>query len=390
MNKLFKFKNSVGDNNKKDKKAENDTVNKRATTSPQHQQIETTSNNLNNMNSIPRPSCSSSSSSGPFHRKFLKKSDKKSLAELIRRKRWRKVSRLLFSSELDGDELLASVEEETGLNCLSLACMMHPPLKIVLKIVDISPIIVTSENAQGRTPLHFAAGWGASPHVVSFLTAMNPEAATIHDDLGKTPLIMACQHMHPRRLSDTGNTFNDLDVGPQIEVIETLVFAAPGVVADEDSSGIDALGYLLSAQQSTTPAPILKYLKTATKIDKKIRAEDISEDGKLRIYDKVRKKMKPGCTTIWDQVNLTHQQERQMHKKLSIFLSIEEEVGLDKLPLTYLDKCYPQALYAAEHGFVASYHNSNRNGIPTFVEISANFKSENISECTLASCGTCA
>lgn len=382
MNKLLKFKNSR--DRRKDKIAENDTVYEVGKI-PQHQQLYKKETTVNlDMTSTPKPSFTSS---GPFHRKFLKKNDKKSLAELIRRKRWRKVSKLLFSTELNGDELLASVEEETGMDCLSLACMMHPPLKIVLKIVDLSPIIVTRRDAQGRTPLHIASGWGASPHVVSFLAAMNPDAATLHDDFGKTPLIMACQHMHPRRLSDTGNTFNDLDVGPKIEVIETLVFAAPGVVADEDSSGMDALGYL---SKESTPRPILKYLTQAKKIDEKIRAKDCSESGKLRIYDSVRNKLKPGCTTIWDQVNLTHQQELQMHKKLSIFLSVEEEVGLDQLPLKHLDKCYPQALYAAEHGLVASYINSTRSGIPPFIEITANLKSENISECTLASYGTCA
>lgn len=382
MKNPLKFKNSR--DNRKDKKAENDTVNE-VDKIPQHQQLDRKETTVNlGMNSTLKP-CSTSS--GPFHRKFLKKNDKRSLAELIRRKRWRQVSKLLFSAELNGDELLASVEEGTGLNCLSLVCMMHPPLKIVLKIVDLSPIIVTRRDAQGRTPLHFASGWGASPHVVSFIAAMNPEAATHHDDFGKTPLIMACQHMHPRRLSDTGNTFNDLDVGPKIEVIETLVFAAPGVVADEDISGLDALGYL---SKQSTPRPILKYLTQAKKIDEKIRAEDFSASGKLRIYDRVRNKLKPGCTTIWDQVNLTHQQELQLHKKLSVFLSIEEEVGLDKLPLKHLDKCYPQALYAAEHGFVASYRTLTQCGIPTFVEISSNLKSENISECTQTSCGTCA
>lgn len=326
-----------------------------------------------------------SKSKGGFSN-FLKKGTKKTLGSYIKKKNWRKVNEILFNKGMDRKSLIWSVKEETGIPCLSLLCMMHPPVVPVIKLVDLDPGQVSQSDGNGRYPLHFAAGWGASPQVVSFLTAMSSDIATEKDNYGKTPLILACEHLHPSRWSDTGNTFCDKIRGPTIEVIEILVASASQLTSDQDVDNMKALDY---CRERITQKAVIEFLEKATEIDLRLKAE-IRDKRKRPKFRKEGSKqhLTHNCVTLWDGVEFTTKgsilEEREMNKRLMDFLNIEDKKEIIRdLDVKYLKKYYPQALHAAENGYLSCQQCLRTdNSLPSLVDVFPQVN-EDISDCTI-------
>ena len=312
--------------------------------------------------------------------KFLKRKGPTPLAEYIKKEKWHRVDAIIFNEKYDRNSLIAEVEEQTGMNCLSLICMMHPPVRVVVKVTDLVPDLVNRLDTDGRMALHYASGWGASPQVVSFLTAMNSDAAAGKDNQGKTPLILACEGMHPTKLSDSGNIFCDKVGGPTIEVLEALIVAAWHVVSDTDNNNNRALDYAKSLKRK-----VKAFLEQATEMDARIKEEMKRPEKRSSRPRGSKVKLSHNCTTIWDRNELSKEHdEREINKRLIDFLSIEDRnERIDDLPLDNLKVTNPDALYAAEFGYLASKQGlKSDNSIPSVIDVNLDDR-EDLSACTV-------
>lgn len=316
--------------------------------------------------------------SGSLH-KLLKRKGPPHLAEYIKKAKWHRVDAIIFNEKYDRVKLITDVEEQIGMNCLSLICMMHPPVRVVVKVTDLVPDLVNQRDKDKRTPLHYASGWGASPQVVSFLTAMNSDAAAGKDINGKTPLILACEVMHPTKLSDSGNIFCDKVKGPRVEVLEALIAAACHVVSDFDNDNKRALDYA-----TTLKSKVRTFLEQATSIDARIKAEMGRPEKRSSRPKGTKVKLSHNCPTIWDKNDFSREHdEKEINRRLIDFLSIEDRnERIDDLPLDNLKETNPDALYAAEYGYLASKRGLNSdNSIPSVVDVVLDER-EDLSACT--------
>ena len=75
---------------------------------------------------------------------------------------------------------------------LHAAVRYNPPIELVLDMLTICPALLSATDCLGRTPLHVAAGSGATPDLIKSLAYAYPSACDIQDIDGKTPLHLAC------------------------------------------------------------------------------------------------------------------------------------------------------------------------------------------------------
>ncbi|KAL3766250.1 hypothetical protein ACHAW5_008196 [Stephanodiscus triporus] len=87
---------------------------------------------------------------------------------------------------------ICEYEEFNGMTLLHACVRFDPPTSVLLKVIHLHPEALRKEDCIGRTPLHVAAGSGASFFVMKVLTAMYPGACAIQDEGGRTPLHIAC------------------------------------------------------------------------------------------------------------------------------------------------------------------------------------------------------
>lgn len=238
--------------------------------------------------------------SEPRRRAVRRTKQPKNLTGLFEKKDWGTVRSLISESEgsLTDEEcfrLIEATEDYTGANALHEVCRHHPPLDIVETVASLCPDLAFCTDMAGRTPLHIAAGLGASPQVVGFLIEVNVQAAGAKEANGKTPLHMACENLsdvsgkgiHRSRvtvLADTGSESGGLIHGPTPDVIRYLCEASPRTAADRDVDRMNALDYV--KRDENADEKVIKILKKA--IDKAKRARD--ERGGVRVGDGAKKK----------------------------------------------------------------------------------------------------
>ena len=100
--------------------------------------------------------------------------DYESVVALIENQDWKLFRRLLstiISSPCKHTDFIAAFNrtDKSGVNALHKICSFHPPLDIVVAVVDLMPELVNGRDCIKQTPLHFAAKYGASPQVLHFL-----------------------------------------------------------------------------------------------------------------------------------------------------------------------------------------------------------------------------
>lgn len=174
----------------------------------------------------------------------LPSSNQKPLDLLIAKRKWTALSTRL--QHLTAEEHSQALNlHNTHESVLSLVCRFHPPEPLLQQITTLFPTAVSTQNANLQYPLHIAASYGASPQVISHLCHLFPEAAGRVDNLGRTPLHLAC--------SDYTNTYKVgrkslLSLEEAIyQVVRELVQASPKTVAQEDFDRTSALEYGISA-----------------------------------------------------------------------------------------------------------------------------------------------
>ena len=175
---------------------------------------------------------------------FPSSSRKKSIEFLIAKRRWTALASRLESLEPEEHESAMNFQN-TQETILSLLCRFAPPETILEQVTELFPAAVQKKNANNQYPLHIASSYGASPAVISHLCNLYPEAAGRVDNLGRTPLHLAC--------SDYCNSYKicrksliSLDEAIY-QVIRELIRASPKTVTQEDYDNTSALEYGISA-----------------------------------------------------------------------------------------------------------------------------------------------
>ncbi len=137
------------------------------------------------------------------------------------------------------------------------ACVRYdPPADILLKMIELHPEALGTKDCIGRTPLHVAAGSGASSVVVKILTAKYPGACDIQDEDGRTPLHFACDAECELFEEES------LPKGPlSLETIYALLAGSLDAVLLEDADDMCAVEYALI---SDAPIEIVSLLQKAT------------------------------------------------------------------------------------------------------------------------------
>lgn len=144
-------------------------------------------------------------------------------------------------------ESLLTLQVSNGRNALHIVCCVHPPVEVVRAIINVCPACIEGVDRNGYTPLHCAAEWGASPQVVACLIYNYPQATTMTENRGKTPLILCCECCCEEGASDTGLRRGERFVkGPLLGIIKALIIAAPQIINEEDADGLSALEYAIN------------------------------------------------------------------------------------------------------------------------------------------------
>ncbi len=197
------------------------------------------------------------------------------LSNLIRRKQWRKVARLLKIIETKMGQrydpqrsnilcLSGGLIQETEENCLHLACRFNAPFSLIQRLCAISPDLVSEcSSEQKATPLHVAvSNKSVSIEVVNFLVSQDANMSSVKDVNMCTPLHLIC------RLTDCGRNIDPYDdpfvtypaLACQEEVslvIKALCEVYPWYINDEDCFGMTPIEYAIEANLEYS---LIKYM----------------------------------------------------------------------------------------------------------------------------------
>lgn len=208
---------------------------------------------------------------------------KSSIRTLIKERSWEEVANLLSDpsrkKELDK---AAKKRDITGKSILHQLCCMHPPLTIVQKVLQQCPDLVHQVDHFGRTALHHAADWGASPQVMEILLKENQEAALQRDFEGKTPLHLTFGG-YGDGWCDTGNEAGDIVTGPYKPVIVSLSQASPDAINIEDENGMNPIEYAIMNEMDISIIKIMQK-RSVSSWQKESKVEILCETKKRAIY----------------------------------------------------------------------------------------------------------
>lgn len=152
-------------------------------------------------------------------------------------------------------ESISNCQEFNGMTLLHACVRYDPPADILLKMIELHPEALRTMDCIGRTPLHVAAGSGASSPVVKILAAKYPRACNIQDEDGRTPLHFACDAECELFEEETSPK------GPlSLETIYALLAGSLDAVLLEDADDMSAVEYALL---SDAPIEIVTLLQKA-------------------------------------------------------------------------------------------------------------------------------
>lgn len=79
------------------------------------------------------------------------------------------------------DSVVSSCSQLNGMTVLHAVVRYNPPLDLVEQIIQYCPDMPAVQDCVGRTPLHVAAGSGASVGLLNILAHAYPEACDVQD-----------------------------------------------------------------------------------------------------------------------------------------------------------------------------------------------------------------
>jgi len=123
-----------------------------------------------------------------------------------------------------------SYDKSAALNCLHLLCMHNAPVHIILSVLKHCPSLASEPDKKShRLPLHFAAACGLPSIVTRALLTSYPEGAIHRDNIGRTPLIAACQSQSSGLVDVPTSTRGRGSRSSNSERFLDLTMQAPGV-----------------------------------------------------------------------------------------------------------------------------------------------------------------
>lgn len=199
------------------------------------------------------------------------------ISTIIAMQDWDKL-RVILSADVGREavqrEMMTSSDFGTE-SALSYTCRFHPPIDIIRAITKLLPRdIVRQIDPMGRTCLHTAAKWGASPRVIRFLAEAYPASVSMPDTSGKTALHLACESYaskYSSRKAD-GKPVKEAT----LEVVRYLCKLSPKTVNLEDKEEFTALEYAI---ENDLDIKVVRSLQKACEKDwKKRRAAGAQHD----------------------------------------------------------------------------------------------------------------
>lgn len=126
-------------------------------------------------------------------------------------------------------------------------------------MIELHPGALAGEDCMGRTPLHVAAGSGASTDVIKLLVANYPTACAIQDVEGRSPLHFACDSSC--QLFEDSRYNSMARVPPSLDTVRVLLLGSLDAVVLEDVDEMNALEYAIV---SNAPIEVVTLLQKAT------------------------------------------------------------------------------------------------------------------------------
>ena len=182
------------------------------------------------------------------------------LLSLIESQDWQKFEEVALSNPQTFKMISKSIgecAEFNGMTLLHATVRFDPPISVLKQMIQIYPQALMGEDCLGRTPLHVAAGSGASPLIIKLLTMNYPQACSIQDEDGRTPLLFAC---------DTScELFEDDEASPRdpptLDTVRVLLAGSLDSVTLEDVDEMNAVEYAIV---SDAPIEVVNLLQRAT------------------------------------------------------------------------------------------------------------------------------
>ncbi|KAL7525233.1 hypothetical protein ACHAWF_001267 [Thalassiosira exigua] len=182
------------------------------------------------------------------------------LFRLIEANDWKKLNSTFISNPEDAKvfqhlaALFAKSKSFNGMTILHACARFNPPYLLFRRMIKLCPDAPSSRDCLNRTPLHIAAGTGASCAVVKLLVDAYPEACTIQDNDGRSPLHMACE-----LFGDNGESSTRREA-LSYRTIGVLLSGSLESAILEDKDGMNAIEYALC---SSAELKTIRLLQTA-------------------------------------------------------------------------------------------------------------------------------
>jgi len=272
-----------------------------------------------------------------------KKLEQNNLILLIMKHKWSRLHLFLYNCKKKKEVELAIRKTKV---CLHLLLCHHPPIEIILKVVDICPSLVLSVDSLNRTPLHCAVICSVCPKIVRFLIAMNPSAVHVKDLKGKIPLIHACDQItvgfnhtktKPPSKNDLMNGITRFDKKFRSKIIRTLLKEDTHTLNATDHTGLKAIDYAL---RGGVDLDIIDFMKCIN-------------DREMKIFDELQNSKERSKLDKLPLIQLFEIQDDDQEQKVSYNGALTDFLGSNRyvhnyehLPLDTLRLRYGHALDA--------------------------------------------
>ena len=214
------------------------------------------------------------------------------LLNMLDRKDWATFKLVALKRPLSFQALaniVDSSEDFNGVTFLHAAVRNDPPIDIIAEIVQICPNSPRARDCLNRTPLHVAAGVGASAGVIKHLVSSYPEACNVQDEDGRTPLHFACDSECLLFEGDQGRRDP-----PDFEVVRALLSGSMKSASMEDNDDTSPLEYAII---SNAELKVVKILQKSAQLYMRKSHAPITQMTQLHVM-KSHAKVEPARASI--------------------------------------------------------------------------------------------
>jgi ankyrin repeat protein len=209
----------------------------------------------------------------------------------------------------------------------------EPPFDLVIRLLQLAPETITSQDAYGKLPLHYIASYHVPPGVIKFIIFAYPKAAEIKDAEGCLPLHRAIH----------------CEASP--DVIKILIDAYPKATEIEDNYGHLPIHIAINSKASPEAIKVL--------LDANPAVSEIEDCGRLPIHSALYYKASPDVIKLILDANPKVAEIPDKDGQLPIHIACDKYYNgrdlLDKLDILLL--AYPESIdVESEMGMLPSDH----------------------------------